>query len=458
MTKIQQQSWLQQNWPLKYRALFLALFLSLTAAFIIGLPITRASVEQLELQSVQLRNTLSQQVSIQASEAIFSQDLLSLNVILGALVKDPLIRYGAVYNLNNEIIAEQGFADTEQGQPLSIRYQDEVIGLLEIRLDRSSLDSAINRLYSLWVVLSSLLCILGSLLGWLAGRYLGNRIDETSNQIPSLGESTTDIKIQRIAELKPLSLALEQHHQTLLGKAAVSNALNKLIGSIEHSPAGTNTQADDNTEHSHAAVLFINLKNLEAAQTELPDAELAALLNEYYELIHQAAALYNGHVDQYMGKGALVLFGVPQEDEKDCFHGVCMALLLVGLLNNLNQQRQAKGLTVIDFQLGLHAGTVLSSTNEQDTGSTQMAMCDTLHIAGRLSRKAQANRLLVSEDVINHGHLAGQLILNKHKAIKGHSKENTIQSFWVESLTPNYQALIDRQVQHINNSQVEKQP
>ena len=191
MIKKQQKSWLQQNWPLKTRALFLALLLSLSAAFIVGLPITRASVEQLELQSVQLRKTLSKQVSIQASEAIFSQDLLSLNVILAALVKDPLIRYGAVYDLNNEVIAEQGFADTEQGRPLSIRYQSEVIGLLEIRLDRSSLDHAINRLYGLWFVLSSLFCIIGSLIGWFAGRYIGNKLELNLKLMPWVSQIVT---------------------------------------------------------------------------------------------------------------------------------------------------------------------------------------------------------------------------------------------------------------------------
>jgi class 3 adenylate cyclase/uncharacterized membrane protein affecting hemolysin expression len=449
MTKIQQQSWLQQNWPLKSRALFLALLLSLSASLIIGLPITRASVEQLELQSVQLRNTLSKQVSIQASEAIFSQDLLSLNVILDTLVKDPLIRYGAIYTLNNEVIAEQGVADTVQGQPLSILYQNEVIGLLEIRLDHSGLDHSTHRLYGLWLILSSLLCIIGSLMGWFAGRYIGRKIEQTQSQIHTLGKSNSEIRIHRIGELNPLSQALAKHHQQLQGQAAMSQALSQFIGTADNTNEASPSQGDDHAEHSNAAVLFINPMNLEKAQAQLTTLGLAALLNEYYGLINQAAALYNGHVDRYMGKGALVLFGLPHEDEKDCFHGVCMALLLIGLLHHLNQSRHAQGLAVIDFQLGLHAGTVLSNTYNDQIQVTQMSMCDTLHIAGRLSRKGQANRLLISEDVIKHGELASQLILNKSEIIKGQSSEDSIQSFWVEHLTPNYQALIDRQVQHI---------
>jgi adenylate cyclase len=449
MTQLQKQNWLQQNWSLKHRALFIALFLSLAAAFIMGLPITRSSVQQLELQSVQMRNTLSKQVSIQASEAIFSQDLLSLNVILDALVKDPLIRYGAIYDLNNELLAEQGFTDSEQGRPMSILYQNEVIGLLDVSLDRTKLDQSINRLYGLWVVLSSLLCLIGSLFGWFSGRYISHKLELIEAQVRQLGNKDTEISIFKVGELHPLTQALSIHHQGLLGQEAVSQALNQFMESNNT----LNPQHNSSSVRTHAAVLFINLMNLQTVQNQLSSSDLACLLNQYYDFIHESAALYNGHVDRYVGKGVMVLFGVPNEDEKDCFHGVCMALLLIGLLKEFNQQRQTQGLTTIDFQLGLHAGDVLANTCSNQQAPTYMAMGDTLHTVASLSRKSQPNRLLVSEDVINHGQLAGQLILNKHQPIKGQTPSQDIETFWADNLIPNYQALIDRQVQHIRLQQ-----
>lgn len=449
MTIIKAKNWLQQNWPLKYRALCLALFISLSASLLVGLTITRSSIEQLEQQSLQMRNTLSKQVSIQASEAIFSQDLLSLNVILATLVKDPLIRYGAVYNLNNEIMAEQGLADTDQGQPLSIRYQDEVIGLLEIRLDRTQLDQAIARLYGLWFVLSSLVCIVGSIIGWASGRYLGRKLEQSHKQIMRLGESDLQISTHNLGELKPLTSALAVHHQQLIDQAAVSQALNQFI----NTETPLHEQLDSAGQYSHAAILFINLENLAEVQNQLSASALTTLLNDYYSLINQAADLYSGHVDRYQGRGVMVLFGLPNKDQKDCFHGVCTALLLLGLFKEFNQARIHKELPVIDFQLGLHAGTVLTTPVDIDVLDNQplsMAMGETHHIAARLARKAQPHRLLISEDVMQHGQLAGQLIINKHGMIKGSSQQQQIETFWVEYLTPNYQALIDRQIQHIS--------
>lgn len=449
MKQLKQQNWLQHNWPLKHRGLFIACILSITASLLLGLPITRTSVQQLELQSIQLSNTLKKQVSIHASDAIFSQDLLSLNVILNTLVSDPLIQYGAVYNLKNEIIAEQGTVGPEQGHPLSIRYQNEVIGLLEVHLDRQQLDQSINRLYGLWFILSSLFTIVACLVGWLSGRYIGNKLALLKQQIENLGQGNHPIKPTKKGELYPLSLAINHHHQELIGKAEASRALTRFMATPEYPQPVNQAAATETHIQSHAAVLFINIHNLSHIQPLLPPADLAKLLDQYYELIHQAAALYNGHVDRYHSKGVMVLFGVVNQDEKDCFHGACMTLLLAGLLNEYNQRRTLEALPCVEFQLGLHSGLV--NLIDRD-GQIETTHCDTLHTASQVSHLAEANRALMSEAVIEQGQLAGNLIINKHEKLKRVGSENDLQTFWVQSFTPNYQALIDRQVQHIRNS------
>jgi len=52
--------------------------------------------------------------------------------------------------------------------------------------------------------------------------------------------------------------------------------------------------------------------------------------------------------------------------------------------------------------------------------------------------------------VIDEGQLGGQLIISKHQSILGDQPEQSIDTYWVDNLTPNYQALIERQIQHIS--------
>lgn len=441
----------QQNWPLRYRAVFIALFLSITASGLLGLPITRASIEQLEQQSIQLQNTLSKQTSVQAAEAIFSQDLLSLNVILASLVEDPNIRYSAVYDLNNRLIAEQGLADVEETLPVSIRYQAEVIGLLEIRLNPDNLNSARQRLYGLWFVLSALFTILSCTLGWFIGRYLGSQLGHAQENLENLA-SMQALNIHGAGEFKDFNQALLELQQSEQNKQAMVKALNQFMTPNVNADSSLNYQKPLLPEsYTHAAILFIDMVDLPQAQNQLSPTALAQLLNEYYFLINQASKLYNGTVDKYLGDGITVLFGLPQQDEKDGFHGVCTALLLIGLLEQFNRQRQEQGLPYIEFRLGLHAGMVLAGTfGDQDT-LNYTAVGESIHTAARLSRRSLPNQLLVSKAILDQGHLAGQLLTEKHAPLE--LGKDTLDTYWIKNLTPNYQALIERQVQHIHGQQ-----
>ncbi len=441
----------QQNWPLRHRVLFFSLALSLLAILVTALPIAQTAIQQLERQAVQLRNTLSKQASLQASDAIFSQDLLSLNVILSTLVEHPHVAYVAVYSLNNDIIAEQGEAIKTQSSPMSIQYQEEIIALLEVRLDESQLQHAIFQIYGLLGIMSALLFIICGISAWWLGKNLGLKIQQSQQDIEQLNLKGHPVSQHTWGELTGLSQALHQYQQQQNANQAMHTALNQFMTPNVNNNASINYDKPQLPEsYAHAAILFIDFVDLAGAQEQMSPHELAALLNQYYFFIHQAARLYNGSVDKYVGDGVMVLFGIPQQDEKDCFHGVCTALLIIGLLKDFNNSRQNSDLAIIDFQLGLHTGSVLAGTFGDQDSLTYTTVGDSIHIAARLCRKGQKNRLLLSKQVIDEGRLGGQLIISKHNTISGSQPDETLDTFWVDNLTPNYQALIERQIQHIS--------
>ncbi len=441
----------QQNWPFRYRVLFYSLILSLLACLIVALPISRAAVHQLEQQAIQLRNTLSKQASVQASDAIFSQDLLSLNVILSTLVAHPHIRYAAVYDLDNRVIAEQGEANDDTGQPLSIQYQNEVIGLLEVRIDEAPLQHSVQRIYSLLAVLSLLFAIVASTVGWLIGKNLGQKIDRSSQDIKDLECADEAVHTHTWGELSLLSNHIKDFKQKQSSSLAMHHALNHFMTPNVNNDQSLNYQQPQLPDtYAHAAILFIDFVDFQQVQKNMLPKELAALLNQYYFFIHQAARLYNGNVDKYVGDGVMVLFGIPQQDEKDCFHGACTALLIIGLIKLFNKQRHQQALPVIEFQLGLHTGNILAGTFGDKDTLTYTAIGDAIHVAARLCRKSQENRLLISKQVVDQGRLGGQLILNAHKSIQGSQPQQAIETYWAEHLTSNYQALIERQIEHIS--------
>lgn len=445
---------LQKNWPLSLRALFIAICVSLVASLIVGLPITRSAVEHLQQQQAELRHNLTRQVSLQAAEAIFSQDLLSLNVILSALTEYPDIRFAAVYDLNNKVVAEQGDADDSQGLPMSIQYQNEVIGLLEIRLNDQPLSNRIWQLYGLWLILSLLFTVLASLAAWFIGHRIGLKLETSRYELEHLG-TIKQVTPLHLGEFKAFSEALSKHHQLTNQQKALHQALAQYMQPQLMNSWQTRSLSIEQ-DYTQGSVLLFKLANLEQALQDFEKGDLANTLNTFHNLIHQGAKLYNGTVCQYEGDGIMVIFNDELSDNKQCFHGVCTGLLVLGLIKNHNEQRQKQLQPVLELKLAMHCGEILKrrfpSTAQVDA-YPWLAMNndrEACHGAALLCEHSEANELLISKACVEQGQLTSQLSLNKHHSLLQVNQTEPVVSYWVSHLLPNYQALIERQVEHIS--------
>lgn len=452
----------QQNWPFRHRILLLTSLIALAACITLGWPLTNTLVHSLKSQNTLLRDTLTQQASSQAADAIFSQDLVSLNVMLSTLVENPEVAYAAVYDLENHVVAEQGVINTTLGteNPVRLLYQDQMIGSFQLILDPQPLRHAITRIYSLWFILSTLVIAVAALIGWQLGLRHGQKLTQLAEQLANLSNSEYQNPpvLNGQGELQTLSQNLHSLAQQQKAIQDMQQALARFTCSGQSAGMmALNTDAIQHEEYTRAAVLFIDFVDFEQATANLAPGETAHLLNQYYYLIHQAARLYNGTVDKYVGDGIMVLFGVPQHDEKDCFHGVCTALLLIGLLHELNSKRLSQRLPILEFKMGLHTGTVLTGLFGDSEEQNYSVIGEPLHQAARLCRKGQAQRLLISKEVIQAGRLSSTLTLEEAFSLKANQPGHTIECLWVNDLAPNYRALIQRQVQHISAQAVNEQ-
>ncbi len=449
----------QQNWPFRIRVLILTSVITLIACILLGWPLTRASTQALETQATLLRDTLTQQASTQAADAIFSQDLVSLNVMLSTLVEHPMVAFAAVYSLDNQVVAEQGIAPNYVGEnPVRLLYQDQMIGSFQLVLDPNPLRTAVQRIYGLWMILSLLAISLAALVGWHVGQRHGQRLDNLRDHLANLPDNAAEVPQYKQGELA----ALCEHIQNMAQQQKAQRDMQAALARFTRSGNSMNLLsmgADNRVMHedyTRASVLFIDFVAFDQAAAELAPSDMAQLLNQYYYLIHQAARLYNGTVDKYVGDGIMVLFGVPQPDEKDCFHGVCTALLLIGLFYEFNNKRRQQSLPILEFKMGMHTGTVLTSLFGDDDDQQYSVVGDTLHQAARLCRKGKAQRLLVSDEVIRSGRLTSTLTLESAFTLKGDQPGHTLDCHWVNDLAPNYRALIQRQVQHISAQSVDE--
>ena len=109
-------------------------------ACVMGLQFKQAMHEQADA----VGNSLVQQTAVSATELLVANDILSLNVLLSNLAKNPLVAHAAIFSADNRLVAESGqrpksgLLDASGGvYAQKITFQNVNEGTLRVSLDMS---------------------------------------------------------------------------------------------------------------------------------------------------------------------------------------------------------------------------------------------------------------------------------------------------------------------------------
>lgn len=119
-------------------SLILVALALLIYAWVMGMQFRQAMQQQADA----LGQSLITQTAASATELLVSNDILSLNVLLNNLVKNPLVAHAAIYSVDQRILAEAGsrpkqslLGATEGLYSTPITFQEVIAGHLRISLD-----------------------------------------------------------------------------------------------------------------------------------------------------------------------------------------------------------------------------------------------------------------------------------------------------------------------------------
>ena len=107
--------------PLVLRVVCHSLLLVILALLVYSWVVTMQFKHAMQQQADALGQSLLSQTAASATELLVSNDLLSLNVLLSNLVKNPLVAHAAIYSVDNRILAESG--SRPQQNLLPIRHK-----------------------------------------------------------------------------------------------------------------------------------------------------------------------------------------------------------------------------------------------------------------------------------------------------------------------------------------------
>jgi adenylate cyclase len=438
--KISQRLTTSQQW-----AAFIALAILFTGLSFSYL-VTSQLRQQLLIQQQQLATSLVKDASILLRQSLSKDDRISANIILQDWVDQELILSAILYNSTQQPIAEQGLVDLRGfdlywlNQPVTDKEQ--LIGHLRVAINMSQAYDISQRNAVLLMFSSLMLSIIAGLLAYFWSERL---MRANQQQIQALEKLHANSSLEILGDIanSQNDLALNNVINSLIRQKQHKIAVKK---SFENFMASPPLSKQNNLAYHHSALLFIEIQGLKELQQRLSATQLTDTLNGYHQLLSQAAKLYNGTLDRYMGGGILIIFGYPDKDPRDASHCLYAAELFIGLVQEL--QRTDQQLQQLTFKLSAHWGPVLIAPLETNQHLQFNLIGDTVHWTAQLAQQSKEMQLLVSQDLIDQLTDAEQILWQPGPSLMD-LNANEHDSRWLDALPDTAEKLIDRQVKHI---------
>ncbi|MDX5371536.1 MAG: histidine kinase [Pseudomonadaceae bacterium] len=456
-------------------------------AWVMGMQFKQAMQQQADA----LGQSLTAQTAASATELLVSNDILSLNVLLGNLARNPLVAHAAIYSVDNRILAEAGSRPVQSllGEAAGlystpITFQEVIAGQLRISLDMQQFQQPMTISLQSMGLLSLILLALTLSLSLRLGRHIAIPLlqlrlwlRDPDDPAPGAGrqDEIGDLARQLQARLVPEQAAPEEPddyaepehfvdeqeaHEPgfampdLHADAALTEPAPRLAPAAhleeddpfadlrdlqqaepsapEPEPAAipaAYVAAQPEQPISHA-VLAIQLGAQEQLR-HLPRARLLDLLQRYRDCLEQAAALYQGKLFTLNDGSSLMLFSSAHGGEDYLTHALCCGELMRALSHALQIEVADSGIT-LQLQLGL-----TRSDEEIGPSQAEVLLSEAVQDALALAQHSR-NLLLVQRGV------ADDPLLRQRARIRAIASPEGASC--VERLLDPYPSLLERQL------------
>nr|WP_152958608.1 AhpA/YtjB family protein [Pseudomonas sp. MN1F] len=419
----------QRRVPLALRIATTNIFLVALAlviyACVMGLQFKQAMHEQADA----LGQSLTTQTATSATELLVSNDILSLNVLLGNLVKNPLVAHAAIYSVDNRILAEAGqrprnslLGEAEGLYQTKITFQDVTAGQLRISLDMSQFQQPMLISLQSMGILAAILLALALSLSLRQGRHITlpllqlrvwlrdphpytpaidrqDEIGDIARQLharlapppppePEPEEEEDEHEFDDLHDEAPAKPA--QRAKAVVQADEDDDAAFAGLLDDEEQPAAKPAVVESD-EPQNTAVLAVQLGSQEQLR-RLPRTRLTELLERYRGCLEQAASLYEGDIHTLNDGSTLVLFHSRDCGEDYLTNAICCGELLRALGHALQIEVADSGIT-LQLQLGLALGDDLQGLEQVD-----LLMAEKAQDALALSQHSR-NLLLVERQI-----------------------------------------------------------
>jgi adenylate cyclase len=194
------------------------------------------------------------------------------------------------------------------------------------------------------------------------------------------------------AQLDAAALDLPQLQQTC-SRLAPAGVVQRLIA--DGASAGEDTAA----ERKVVTALFADLVGYTALSERLEPADLARILNGYFQRMSDAIHEHRGHVSTFFGDGILAYFGALQPNPWQCNDAVRAALAMQAAMREYSAELTKEGLPPLALGIGIHRGPGLAGLVGSRERMEYAFIGRTVNLAARVQSLTRVHKadILVTE-------------------------------------------------------------
>ena len=447
--------------------------LSISALILIGMTLLafillNNQLQRMRDQADSFGNAIATQLAHTAREPLLAEDRFLLKVHINNLVRSDSIAGAALFNREGQPIDQAGVQppasapssmevrrwgglgkDAMSTYFAPIRVNDNLAGSVAVTLSDRSITLAQREVRNTLITATVAMGVLAIIASFLISRRLAQPIHNLLAATSAMRKGDLHYRIQarRYDEIGHLIEAYNGMAHAMMEKDQVERVLKRFVSpSVARKMMANLDQVPLGGRAVTAAVVFADIVGFTRLSESLAPEAVADMLNVYFDAISAASDFYRGTIDKYMGDCAMIVFGVPEEDSEHLFHGLCCAVMIQRLVTRLNQYREARGLTTVEFRIGMSSGAMLAGNLGSRERMQYTVVGDTVNLASRLSNMAGAGEIIAASAIMADPNIGSRVRATEYGAMRVRGRQEPVGTFRVDGVHALSETLMEQRI------------
>jgi adenylate cyclase len=185
-----------------------------------------------------------------------------------------------------------------------------------------------------------------------------------------------------------------------------------------------------------AAVMFVDVAAFTRRAERLGPTATVTFLRELHGRIERSALANRGVIEQFMGDGAMIIFGLPEPKTDDAARALAASQHLLDILADWNLDLEAAGHEPVRLRIGLHYGPVIAALLGGERQGQITVAGDTVNVASRLQEMGKEHKaaIVASAEFVASVHKAGRddMLTGMRRLVDQHVRgRNEAIDLWV---------------------------